>query len=113
MLSFIQESGHAGRTCGMATFSYIIVPQHSYLCYPSPDRFSARLIHDWAKNTTYCQCWLMQLFNNGVAEPCSMMVGISHMCDVCNASQYIHPKCGVSNTPSADVINQYLPTTHQ
>jgi hypothetical protein len=109
MMSFIQESGRAGRTPGMPAFSYVIIPQYSYPQYPKPDRFGAKLIHDWAANTTYCRRWLMQLFNDGVAEPCSMMVGISHMCDVCKAAQLIRPDRGVSSTPSVDVIDQYLP----
>lgn len=111
MLSYIQESGRAGRQPNFPAFSYVIVPQYSVPRIPSPDRFGAKLIYDWANNTKLCRRWLMQLFNDGVAEPCSMMVGITHLCDICHSAQSSRPQRGVSNTPSPDIIRQYLPST--
>ena len=109
MLSYIQESGHVGRDPQSCSFLYVVIPQHSHLRFPPNDRFGAKLVFDWANNTIYCRRWLMQLFNNGVGEPCSMMAGISHLCDVCRAASLVRPKRGASNTPTADVIKNYLP----
>jgi superfamily II DNA helicase RecQ len=109
MLSYIQESGRSGRQTGSPAFSYVIVPVYSVPRILMPDRFGAKLIYDWANNTKICRRWLMQLFNDGVAEPCSMMVGIAHLCDVCHAAQSVRPEHGVSSTPSSDLIRQYLP----
>ena len=79
MLSYIQESGRSGRQPSSPSFSYLILPIHSYPRIPSPDRFGVRLIHDWANNTKLCRRLLMQLFNDGAAEPCSMMIGAGNV----------------------------------
>jgi hypothetical protein len=113
MISYIQESGRVGRNPDMPAFSYVIIPQHSTPRYPTPDRFGAKLIYDWASDSKSCRRWLMHLFNDGVAQPCSMMERVSHLCDVCRTAQSIRPDRGIHNTPSADVIRRYIPPTHR
>jgi hypothetical protein len=113
MISYIQESGRVGRNPSMAAFSYVIVAEYSTPRYPTPDRFGAQLIYDWAKDSRSCRRLLMHLFNDGVAEPCSMIGRVSHLCDVCRATQSIRPDRGLNNTPSADVIRRYIPPTHR
>ncbi|KIM77587.1 hypothetical protein PILCRDRAFT_12000 [Piloderma croceum F 1598] len=111
MISYIQESGRVGRNPSMAAFSYVIVAEHSTPRYPTPDRFGGKLVYDWAKDSRLCRRWLMHLFNDGVAEPCSMMDRLSHLCDVCCTMQSIRPDRGIDNTSSADVIRRYNPPT--
>jgi Helicase conserved C-terminal domain len=111
MISYIQESGRVGRNPNMPAFSYVIVPQYSTPRHPTPDRFGAKLIYDWARDSKSCRRWLMHLFNDGLAEPCSMTDRVSNLCDVCRAAQSVRPDRGIPSTPSADVIKRYLPLT--
>jgi hypothetical protein len=112
MVSYIQESGHVGRNLQMAAFSYVIIAQYSTPRCPTPDWFGAKLIYDWANNSKSCRRWLMHLFNDGIAEPCSMMEQVSNLCDVCRAMQSVCPDCGNHAAPPADIIKQYIPPTH-
>jgi hypothetical protein len=109
MIAFIQESGRVGRDRNMAAFCYVIIPQYSTPHVSLPDRFGARLVQHWANNAKICRRLLMQLFNDGVAEPCAMMTGVSNMCDICAAAISVPPERGASNTPSDDIIKPYLP----
>jgi hypothetical protein len=109
MLSYIQESGRTGRAPGSDGISYVIIPESNVPQLPKHDRFGARLIVDWAKNSSQCRRWLMHLFNDGVAEPCSMMAGVSNMCDACERASIDSPQRGAPNTLSVDDILPYLP----
>jgi Lhr-like helicase len=113
MIAYIQESGRVGRNPRMSAFSYVIIAQHSTPRYPTPDRFGAKLIYDWANGSKLCRRWLMHLFNDGVAEPCSMMAGVSNLCDVCRTAQAVRPDRGIHHTPSVDVIKPYIPLTRR
>ena len=109
IISYIQETGRAGQLTGTPAFSHVIIPQNSTVRYPVPDRFGAKLVYDWANNTQLCCRWLMQLFNDGVAEPCSMMRGVSHLCDICNVARLHPPERGALDPHTHDLILPYIP----
>lgn len=108
MMSYIQEAGRAGRTPGIAAWSYVIIPEDQLPKLPNPDRFGAKLIIDWANDKETCRRWLMQLFNDGVAEPCAMLGRVAHLCDVCNARRSTRPDRGAPSTLTTTSIDRYL-----
>jgi hypothetical protein len=109
-IGYIQETGRAGRKVGSKGFSYMVLPSDGPPAqYPKPDLFGARLIRDSAMNDTLCRRLMVQAFNDGVAEPCSMMPGISHFCDNCRRSALAPPQRGALDDFSLDMVNQYLP----
>jgi hypothetical protein len=112
MISYIQESGRCGRSDGSMGYSTVIIPQWTSIRIPKLDLFGAQLIHDWAKDRTHCRRWLMQLFNDGVAEPCSMMRGVVNMCDVCRQDSRTIPERGEEQKCTVDMINPYVPAEH-
>jgi len=113
MVSYIQETGRAGRAPGSVAYSSVIIPQTTSIVFPQPDLFGAKLIHDWANDRAHCRRWLMQLFNDGVGEPCSMMPSVAHMCDVCSDASLTPPPRGTPNQFSLDLIHPYLPEEHR
>lgn len=95
MMGYIQEAGRAGRNNGSTAFSFVITPIDGWLPKgPNPDCFGTRLIQDSLNNKTLCHWWMMQMFNEGVGEPCSMMDGVSHFCDNCWCVSSVLPKRG-------------------
>lgn len=110
MLSFIQETGRVGRLAGSVAWSYIICnPDKRPADISMPDRFGIRIMEDFVKNEDICRRLYMDMYNDGVASPCSMMVGVSHMCDVCQRSLKSRPDRGASTTFGSDDIKAYLP----
>jgi hypothetical protein len=108
IISYIQESGRCGRAEGMLAYLTVIIPKGSSIEFPKPDLFGACLIHDWAGDNRHCRRWLMHLFNDGVAEPCSMMRGVTNLCDVCHAESSVVPMRGVTQSCTEDMIEPYL-----
>lgn len=110
MMGYIQEAGRAGRKNGSIAFSFVIAPIDGWLPKdPDPDRFGTRLIRDSLNNEALCRRWMMQMFNDGVGEPCSMMDGVSHFCDNCRRVSHALPERGAPNEFSLDMVNPYLP----
>lgn len=109
MTDYIQEAGRAGRSPGSAGFSYVFLPPTHTHRIPKEDRFGVRLVRDWAADDVTCRRWLMQLFNDGVSEPCSMMQGTSHLCDNCTRASLKAPARAAQHTLPSDLITPYLP----
>lgn len=109
MISYIQEAGRGGRTPGTLAWSYVIIPEYGIPNLPVHDRFGAKLVVDWARDDKQCRRWLMQLFNDGVGEPCAMLGRSVHLCDVCKAQRFTRPERGVPHTLSSARIDPYLP----
>jgi superfamily II DNA or RNA helicase len=109
-LSFSQETGRVGRDSGTPkAWSIVIVPTIS----PMPrihtnDRFGARLIRDSVDGTKICRRLMNQMFIDGVAESCSMMEGVAHMCDICELESRISPDRGSNAEFPSSLIDSYL-----
>lgn len=108
MVSFIQESGRAGRSPGSVGHSIVFAPS-TMPPLKDPDHFGSRLIYDWANDRLRCRRWLMQLFNDGVGEPCSMMAGRTLLCDNCHVQSQSTPGRAEENICSLIDINPYIP----
>jgi superfamily II DNA helicase RecQ len=107
-ISYIQESGCAGRKDGSKVYSIIVIPNHTVHSFPNPDCFGARLIHEWADNNEICHRWLLSVFNDGVGEACTMMCGVCHLCDYCERVSNVVPERRAPTTMTADMITPYI-----
>jgi Superfamily II DNA helicase len=112
ILSFAQEVGRGGRNSSLA-WSTVIAPTDGQPCYPENDQFGARLVRDALDNDTLCRRLLVQMFLDGQAEPCAMMEGITHLCDVCARSALTPPLRSDSSVFPPDLLGRYTSHTSQ
>lgn len=111
-ISFVQEVGRAGRgKLAPKAWSYVILPQEPphHPIHP-PDQFGAELIRCSLDRDDICRHLMLQMFIDGVAEPCSMLPGISHLCDVCTLQSLQPPDRAASYTYPHSLIDPFLDT---
>jgi superfamily II DNA helicase RecQ len=86
IISYAQEAGRAGRD-GSPAWSYILLPQDlpRRREKDKEDLFGIEALQDIWQDDRTCRRLAIQVFLDGAAEPCSMMGGIEHFCDVCMA----------------------------
>lgn len=96
VISFVQEAGRAGRgASGTPAFSVVVLPPSIPLpLYPSPDDFGAQILHDSLLSSVQCRRLAIQLFLDGTSQPCSMLSGTTHLCDVCKRASESSPILG-------------------
>jgi superfamily II DNA helicase RecQ len=120
MVSYIQESGRPARLPGTTGFSTIIAPERRTLRkgeqpnrrpdeYDTPDRFGSQLVQVNADQNTFCRRLLMQLLNDGVAEPCTMMRGSVNLCDVCKSQMGVCPERSEPCQLPTELFDLYYP----
>lgn len=90
-ISYVQEVGRLGRDEGIdRAWSIAVLPPRDTRSM-AEDRFGARLIRMSLDNTDYCRRLLVQMFIDGVAEPCTLMEKKVHLCDVCERQSRTKP----------------------
>jgi hypothetical protein len=109
-LAFTQETGRVGRDAATPQgWSVIIAPIDSPVPkFPYPDRFGAAILRKSIDDDRLCRRIVVQLFIDGVAEPCSMMEGHTHLCDNCERWSRNEPIRGEDSSFPQDIIKQYL-----
>lgn len=85
VVSFIQEAGRAGRAHGNPpAFSIIILPEKTGIPkFPTNDPFGQQVLYRSVVNDSECRRIAVQSFLDGTADPCTMLPGNTHLCDVC------------------------------
>jgi hypothetical protein len=117
-LSFTQEVGRLGRDASTEKAWSIVVlpPQAKTPVAPNDDPYGKHLLRRSLDSEEYCRRLLVQTFMDGVAEPCSLMEGKAHFCDVCEAHSHDQPSpflhsvfpSGLISTSTTGVIGQLL-----
>jgi superfamily II DNA helicase RecQ len=91
-ISYVQEVGRLGRDEGIdRAWSIAVLPPRDTRSI-TEDRFGARLIRMSLDNTDHCRRLLVQMFVDGVAEPCTLMEKKVHLCDVCERQSRTKPE---------------------
>lgn len=108
-IAFIQEVGRAGRSQTFSrAWSIVILPEFMEReQYPDPDVFGVQLLHESLTDDETCRRITLQMFLDGVALPCSMIEGNTHMCDVCQSKSKLKPRNGDCDFPLS-IIDKYV-----
>ncbi len=116
IISYAQEAGRGGRDSARSpAWSYIILPQGLSKTKEEDgdqDVFGRQALEEILQDDHTCRRLAMQVFLDGTAEPCSMMNGIAHLCDVCTAQSSNMPDRRTSSAfpwTSVDRVLQSLP----
>lgn len=86
IVSYVQEAGRAGRDPRSQAWSWIIIPEgipKRKNREEGEDLFGRSAIQKILQDDQTCRRLAIQHFLDGVSEPCSMVTGYSHLCDVC------------------------------
>jgi superfamily II DNA helicase RecQ len=90
-VSYVQEVGRLGRDKDAdKAWSITVLPPRDTRTIEE-DRFGARLIRISLDSHDYCRRLLVQMFMDGIAEPCTLMEEKVHFCDVCNVQSRVKP----------------------
>ena len=110
IISYVQEAGRAGRASPASpAWSFVILPeaQRKGQNRIDHDLFGAEALGEIWQDDTICRRLAIQVFLDGAAEPCSMMTGIVHLCDVCLSQRLSMPtREQASHFPWAKIQNQ-------
>lgn len=110
MISYIHETGQAGRGVNSLATAIIVLPLVSHPHrITSPDYMGTTLMHDYIYDRSKCHRWLMGLFNDGLGQTCSMMRGVAHLCDNCQSQSELPPGWVVEIEYTDDMILPYIP----
>jgi superfamily II DNA helicase RecQ len=91
VVSFVQEVGRLGHDeATEKAWSIVVLPALDTKSIQE-DGFGALLIRISLNNSDHCHRLLIQMYLDGVAEPCTLMEGRVHMCDVCEAKSRTKP----------------------
>jgi hypothetical protein len=94
-LSYIQEVGRLARDeATTMAWSTVVLPPSTPVV--QLDRFGSRLIQLALDDTFHCRRLLIQMFVDGIAEPCTLMEGKVHLCDNCKALSQSKPESNTS-----------------
>ena len=84
IISYVQEAGRAGRDSDTMAWSFIIFPQDGSASIDSKeDLFGRDAMRAIIRDNRICRRLAIHVYLDGVAEPCSMLQGVTHLCDVC------------------------------
>ncbi|KAF9440875.1 P-loop containing nucleoside triphosphate hydrolase protein [Macrolepiota fuliginosa MF-IS2] len=94
VLAYTQEAGRAGRALGNPpAFSTVILPPKIPIPdFPDNDFFGKYILYTSLIDNTKCRRLAMQTFLDGVSEPCTMLPGYTHLCDVCEKQSHDLPQ---------------------
>lgn len=94
VLSFVQEAGRAGRSHGsQPAFSTVILPPVIRTpLFPARDLFGIKIMHTSLLDNTTCRRLAFQTFLDGRADPCAVLPGNVHLCDVCEIQSMTVPE---------------------
>lgn len=117
IVSYVQEAGRAGREGERSkAWSIVIIPQG----VPRPkekdedDLFGREAIRRILQANDTCRRLAIHCFLDGVAEPCSMIPGTVHFCDVCSTEESHLPtreaNSGFPWTKIHSLLGNQLPT---
>lgn len=92
-LSYTQEVGRLGRDANTEKAWSIVIlpPKHVDLPIPQSDPFGSYLLRRSLDSVEHCRRLLVQMFLDGAAEPCALMEGKVHLCDICAAQSHQQP----------------------
>lgn len=108
VISFVQEVGRLGRDDATSkAWSIVVLPPLTSNRVPV-GRFGERLMKVALDCDDHCRRLLVQMYMDGQAEPCTLLGGHTHLCDICAKKMHMKPKTPIRPVFPYDLMNDGL-----